>query len=157
MEVEIRKAILDDLPDLLRFEQGVINAERPHDPTLKPDPLHYYDIPTLIESDDTMLAVAVIGQRIVGCGYARIEPAKHYLKHKNRVYLGFMYVDPSYRGKGVIQEIIKVLGEWAITKGETELRLDVYHSNEAAIKAYEKAGFMRHMIEMRLSIDSKAD
>ena len=31
----VRKATLDDLPTLLLFEQGVIEAERPFDPTIK--------------------------------------------------------------------------------------------------------------------------
>lgn len=36
-------------------------------------------------------------------------------------------------------------------EGVTELRLEVYCLNESAIKAYEKIGFKRHMIEMRMN------
>jgi ribosomal protein S18 acetylase RimI-like enzyme len=32
------------------------------------------------------------------------------------------------------------------------MRLDVYENNIAAIKAYEKAGFTKHMVEMRRGI-----
>jgi GNAT superfamily N-acetyltransferase len=37
----------------------------------------------------------------IDAGYARIEQAKPYLKHTAYAYLGFMYVLPAYRGKGI--------------------------------------------------------
>ena len=46
--ITTRKASLSDLETLRRFEQGVINAERPFDPTLKKDHIQYYDIETMI-------------------------------------------------------------------------------------------------------------
>ena len=60
-----------------------------------------------------------------------------------------MYVDPSHRGKGINALIIEQLRQWSIWKGVSELRLDVYYGNLPAIRAYEKAGFKRHMVEMR--------
>lgn len=38
----IRKATLNDLETLRRFEQSVIDAERPFDPTLKREHTNYY-------------------------------------------------------------------------------------------------------------------
>jgi hypothetical protein len=32
------------------------------------------------------------------------------------------------------------------------MRLDVYYGNTDAIKAYEKAGFVKHMVEMRVGL-----
>ena len=43
-------------------------------------------------------------------------------------------------------------GSGGLSQNVTELRLDVYINNIAAIKAYEKAGFTSHMIEMRMSL-----
>ena len=39
--INIRKAHPDDLEKLLEFEQGIISAERPFDPTLKEGKIHY--------------------------------------------------------------------------------------------------------------------
>jgi len=61
-----------------------------------------------------------------------------------------MYVLPAYRGKGINKKIVQALQQWAVTQNVFELRLDVYYGNEPAIKAYEKIGFLKHMIEMRL-------
>ncbi|MCB0709147.1 MAG: GNAT family N-acetyltransferase [Chitinophagaceae bacterium] len=145
----IRKACLADLPTLFEFEQGVITAERPFDPTLKSGQIHYYDIEKMIAAPDVELLVAEINNEVVGSGYARIENAKPFLQHNRHAYLGFMYIMPQWRGKGINKKILDKLTEWVQQHNITELRLDVYQPNIAAIKAYEKAGFTKHMIEMR--------
>ena len=151
--ITIRPAQADDVEILLKFEQGVIAAERPFDPTLKPDPNHYYDIPEMIQDPSVELLVAEHDGQLIGSGYARIEKAKHYLQHKRHAYLGFMYVDPAWRGKNINQMIIEKLKQWSITKGITEMRLEVYCDNLSAIKAYERAGFSKLLIQMRMGID----
>ena len=93
--------------------------------------------------------VAELGGELIGSGYARIENAKPYLQHQQHAYLGFMYVAPAHRGKGINRMIMETLEAWARTQNITELRLDVYQQNDAAIKAYEKTGFIKHMIAMR--------
>ena len=135
---------------MLEFEQGVIKAERPFDVTLGADPITYYSLEELIVSDDTSLVVAEIKGRIIGSGYALIKPARHYLNHEFYSYLGFMFTLPDYRGKGVNTKIIERLKQWSDSKGLKEIRLTVYDENHNAISAYEKVGFKKHIIEMRL-------
>jgi ribosomal protein S18 acetylase RimI-like enzyme len=147
-----RPARLTDIDTLLVFEQGVIAAERPFDPTLKKDPIHYYDLQKMIEAADVELLVAVSGDTVIGSGYARIETAKHFVQHAQHAYLGFMYVLPQYRGRGVNKIIIEALAQWAASKNITELRLDVYQNNLPAINAYEKVGFTKLMVEMRMEV-----
>jgi len=151
-QLKIRAATMNDLPLLLAFEQGVITAERPFDPTLKKGPTAYYDIEELISADHVKLVVAEINKKLVGAGYARIERSKDYLQHKYHGYLGFMYVVPEHRRKNINHQILEVLAQWCASKNIHELRLQVYHDNEAALQAYEKAGFTKHLIEMRLEI-----
>lgn len=151
-QITIRKATFSDLETLFRFEQGVIEAERPFDSTLKDEQIHYYDIEGMIKSSHIELLVAESEGEVIGSGYARIENAKPYLKHGRHAYLGFMYVAPDHRGKGVNMKIIEALKDWVRLQNITELRLDVYHDNISAIKAYEKIGFTKHMIEMRLGL-----
>lgn len=150
--IKIRKAKLDDLKILLEFEQGIIAAERPYDPTLKEEKIHYYDIEKMILATDIEVVVAVIDKLIIGSGYARITEAKPYLNHKNYAYLGFMYTDPKHRGKGVNSKIIEELKNWCRSLNICELRLDVYNENPSAIKAYEKAGFKKHLVNMRIGL-----
>lgn len=148
----IRQATPSDKPTLLQFEQGVIEAERPYDPTLRREDTIYYDIDEMIRSPHTELLVAEVNGELAGCGYARIESSKQYLQHRQHAYLGFMYVTPQHRGKGINQKIVEALKDWSRVQGVHELRLEVYVQNESAIKAYEKIGFIRHMYEMRKSV-----
>ncbi|GAB2809284.1 GNAT family N-acetyltransferase [Ferruginibacter profundus] len=152
----VRKATADDIDTLLLFEQGVIAAERPFDITLKNDPICYYDIENMITADHIQLLVATLNDTVIGSGYARIENAKPFLRYRQYGYLGFMYVVPEYRGKGVNKLIIDALASWSASKNITELRLEVYHDNVAAIKAYEKTGFAKLLVEMRMEIKSNS-
>ncbi|SRR5665213_583889 len=150
-KIIIRKAALSDMETLLRFEQGVIWTERPFDTTLQAEPITYYNIEEMINSSHIELLVAEFEGKSIGSGYARIENSKHYLQHPKHAYLGFMYVEPEYREIGVNKKIIEALQAWSISKNITEMRLDVYYNNSIAIQAYEKVGFQKHMIEMRMA------
>jgi GNAT superfamily N-acetyltransferase len=95
--------------------------------------------------------VAEIDGEPVAAGYARIKQSeKVYFNFDRFAYLGFMFVLPQHRGKGINQLIIDRLKEWVRQQGLTEMRLQVYADNEGAIRAYEKVGFNKHMIEMRM-------
>jgi ribosomal protein S18 acetylase RimI-like enzyme len=153
-DITIREATESDLPTLHRFEQGVIDAERPFIPRLKKGAVHYYDLPFMLKADHIHLVVAEKNGEVIGSGYARIEEANHYLDHPQHAYLGFMYVEPAYRGQGVNSKVVDALVQWAIQRGITESVLDVYYENGQAIKAYEKAGFSRYLITMRKQISS---
>jgi GNAT superfamily N-acetyltransferase len=150
MSYILRKATKDDLDVLLSFEQGIITAERPFDPTLKPDTIHYYDLAYLIEHDDAQVLVVTYDDEVIASGYAKIKYAEEYYLHHAYSYLGFMYVKEAHRGKGINKIIIDGLLQWSEEKGLKEVRLQVYDDNASAIKAYEKVGFKQHMVEMRL-------
>ncbi|VAW11080.1 Acetyltransferase [hydrothermal vent metagenome] len=149
-EIVVREAVLEDLFTLLAFEQGVITAERPFDPTLAKDPITYYNLEEMILSDKAVVLVAVADKRIIASGFGKLKQAKPYLDHEIYAYLGFMFTHADYRGQGVNQHIVNELMKWSDSKGIKEVRLTVYTENIGAIKAYEKIGFKQYMIEMRL-------
>ncbi|MGB0930897.1 MAG: GNAT family N-acetyltransferase [Chitinophagales bacterium] len=150
----IRTATLNDLPTLLQFEQGVIEAERPYDVTLKEEKIYYYNIEEFITASHIELLVAELDGQLIGSGYARMrEETASKFKHQEYAYLGFMYVLPEFRGRGVNGMILEELKKWCKTQNLTELRLQVYHDNPNAIRAYEKAGFAKLMVSMRMKIE----
>ena len=150
--INFRPAEINDLPTLYEFEQGIISAERPYDPTLKIEHINYYDIRAMIESNDTEVIVALCNNEIIASGYVKINNAKPYLKFNQYGYIGFMYVKPEYRGKGISRKVIEKLKLWAQSRNLNELRLDVYEDNSKAVSAYEKFGFKKHLVEMRIEI-----
>jgi len=151
-QVTTRKATLKDLDILLDFEQNIIKAERPFDATLKDGHINYYDIAYMIGAAHIEVVVAESGGEIVGSGYARIQDAKIYLKHEKYAYLGFMYVKPEHRGKGVNKKVIEALEAWCLSQNIQEVRLEVYNDNQPAMRAYEKTGFSKNLVEMRKGI-----
>lgn len=151
--IKIRHADLNDLPILLAFEQEVIATERPMDIDLRRDEISYYDIAALIQSEHAAMLVAEEDGHIVGCGYAKIQDSKPWHVYDQHSYLGFMYTRPEFRGRGINKLIMEALFEWTKSKGVNHVALEVYESNFPAIRAYEKVGFDKRLIEMRMKLD----
>lgn len=151
--INLRQATVADLEILLQFEQNILEAERPFNSSIKPVDASYYDLKDMINDDNTLLLVAYIDNQIIGSGYAQIRPSKtSSLIHKTHSYLGFMYVETEFRGLGINNKIIDELIKWTKNQGVSNLYLDVYEGNKAAIRAYEKVGFSMSLVEMKLNI-----
>lgn len=148
----VRKATLTDLPVLLEFEQALIEAERPMDPTIRDTKISYYDISLFIKNEDSDVFVVELNTEIVASGYAKIKADRPYLKHDAIGYLGFMFVPEKHRGHGYNKLIMEALIKWCKARNIFELRLDVYGNNPAALRAYKKAGMTPYLINMRLDI-----
>jgi ribosomal protein S18 acetylase RimI-like enzyme len=153
--VTIREATIDDLKTLLDFEQGLIDAERPMDITLKREETKYYDLLYMIKEPTIYLVVAEIDGEQVGCGYARIIKARQCFQYEQFSYLGFMFTKPEHRGKGVNQKVMDALYDWSRSQGVNEVRLEVYPNNPAAIKAYQKSGMKECLVTMRIDLRDK--
>ncbi|KGL62601.1 GNAT family N-acetyltransferase [Polaribacter sp. Hel1_85] len=151
-EISLRIANIDDLQILLAFEQGVVEAEKPLDPFLGKGHLNYYNIPELIAAEHIHFLVAVSKNEVVACGYLRIDNSKIYQKNPQYGYIGFMFVKPSFRGQKISNLILDSLKKWAKEKALKELRLDVYNNNIGAIKVYERFGFAKSLVNMRMDI-----
>jgi ribosomal protein S18 acetylase RimI-like enzyme len=150
--ISIRTANLDDLETLLQFEQGVIEFERPLDSFLADGDLCYYNIPQLITSKKSHLIVGVLNDELVASGYIRLEGSKEYHKNPKHGYIGFIFVKPAFRGQRISSLILESLKDWAKEKDLKELRLDVYSNNVGAIKAYERFGLIKSLVNMRMDI-----
>ena len=154
-DVHIRSAREADLQTLLQFEQGIIRAERPYDHMLKPDPISYYDVGELIRSADAEVAVAECDGQLVGSGYVKRKASRHYLSPAWHAFIGFLYVDPAYRGRGINKRVLDHLYAWARDNDLPEVHLTVYPENASAVRAYEKAGFSPYLLEMRHNLDEQ--
>lgn len=148
--IQVREANQEDLKELLAFEQELIKAERPFDPTIRQDPVHYYDLAEILARDKAVVYIALIKDKVISCGSVTIREARPYLDHKEYANFGFMFTLPEYRGMGINKQIMQKCKSWALSRGYREIRLTVYSENESAIKAYEKVGFKKHIIQMRI-------
>ena len=150
LNFEIRTAVLEDLETLKKFEQEIISYERPFAPNLKKNPIIYYDIKDLIVRADAEVLVVVDDKLLVGSGYALIKKSPPYKDPDHYAYLGFMYVAPDHRGKGLNGALCTKLIDWAKNRNISDIQLDVYAQNKSALDAYAKIGFKPDLLKMRL-------
>jgi len=150
--ISIRKSQLSDLDKLLEFEQGVIASERPFDASLKESHITYYNLEKLITNENAQLVVVEHEGELIASGYAVLKKSEPFEKHDYFSYLGFMFVDPRYRRKGINKKIIDSLIDWSKSKGIVEIRLDVFDQNHSAVLAYEKLGFNKTSVKMRMEV-----
>jgi GNAT superfamily N-acetyltransferase len=148
----IRQATIEELDTLLSFEQGIIEYERSMLPDMMTGHFNYYDLKELIENDDSKVLVAAVDGKLVASGYAKLKKSLNYLTHEFHSFLGFMFVSPDFRGEGINGKIIDQLTIWSKKKGATVLCLTVFAQNQSGIRAYEKIGFDKNVIEMRKDI-----
>ncbi len=107
-DLNIRKALLEDKACLLHLEQKVVESERPYNSTIKSESAIYYDLNSLLTDDVSFVVVAEVNDKIIGTGYAQIRESKKSLKHNKHASLGFMYVEPEYRGLGINKLIMNL-------------------------------------------------
>lgn len=150
--MNVRKAEFKDRATLLSLEQKVVEAERPLNSSIRAKNAIYYDLDNLLIDKGSHLIVAELNNQIIGTGYAQIRTSKKSLKHSKHSYLGFMYVAPDYRGKGINKLILQHLIGWSKDQGTSDFYLDVYEGNDAAIRAYEKMGFVKSLVEMKINL-----
>jgi ribosomal protein S18 acetylase RimI-like enzyme len=153
VNIIIRKSQLSDLEKLLEFEQGVIASERPFDRSLKNHKITYYDLKKLMSNENAQLVVAEHEGELIASGYALLKKSEPFEKFDYFSYLGFMFVDPRYRRKGINKKVIDSLIDWSKSKGIDEIRLDVFDQNESAVSAYEKLGFSKTLVQMRIEVN----
>lgn len=150
MSYQLRPATIKDLPELLRFEQGIVEAERAFDSTLKEGELHYYDLAKMLENENAQVLVVALEGEIVASGFVQILPEPDYSKFDRYSSFRFMYVKEAHRNKGLNRMILDGLIAWSDSRNIREIKLHVYDENIPALNAYLKAGFKKTMVEMHL-------
>ena len=149
MNIKIRKATPEDLSILYDFEQQLIAVERPMDISLEQHKrINYYDISAYIDSETAQLYVATIENEIIASGYGLIKKNHPKFAYREHGYIGFIFVKDEFRGRGISKLIFKAIFDWFRTKNIKEVKLTVYEENPSAIRAYEKLGFKKNLIEM---------
>jgi putative acetyltransferase len=92
-----------------------------------------HDIHNLIEYLDTVV-VAYMDELPVGCGcFKKFD--------RETVKLKRMFVERSYRGKGIASEIIRQLESWAGELGYSRLVLETGTRQQEAINVYQRNGY----------------
>ncbi|MGR3766537.1 N-acetyltransferase family protein [Rossellomorea sp. NS-SX7] len=75
-------------------------------------------------------------------GWVQVDKSTDWVTGKEIGWINDVYVKKSFRGNGVATALLKQALKELKEMEYDEVRLNVYSSNEQAIKLYEKLGFM---------------
>jgi RimJ/RimL family protein N-acetyltransferase len=139
--VHIREARLPDVPGLLHYAHALFSERLP---TL----FEVEQLPSFaaeeafarpyIENEGWLLLIALVGTPIVGVlSFKRHEHPQ--LQHGGE--FGISVLAP-WRGRGIGSRLLDALAAWAPRHGIRRLELQVFANNPAAIRLYERNGYV---------------
>ncbi|OHD09166.1 MAG: hypothetical protein A3E77_15625 [Sphingopyxis sp. RIFCSPHIGHO2_12_FULL_65_19] len=91
------------------------------------------------------MAIEETGKRI---GYVNVREGSDDVLGEACGYIALLAVEREHEGKGVAQSLVKQAERWAKEMGFSRLALDVFASNEHALKFYERAGFQPETVRV---------
>lgn len=127
MNIHVRLAVLDDLPDLIKLEQQCFDTDQ-----LTPRRFKHW-----IQADNSFCLVAMVDETIVGYGLVIMRLASR----SARLYS--LAVDPDFRGRKIAQQLLLNLETLAINRDKLFMRLEVAENNKAAIEMYQHLGYKK--------------
>ena len=159
MELEYRKAALDDLEMLVKTRVEVLRAANKLDENVdmsevKKESRNYY-----LNSLENGLHTAYLvfdGNNFVGTGgisYYAVMPTFHNPTGQ-KAYIMNMYTRPEYRRKGIAAKTLDLLVQDAKSRGITAISLE---ATDMGRKLYEKYGFLDMKSEMELPFQKRTD
>ncbi|RJE19459.1 acetyltransferase [Aspergillus sclerotialis] len=84
--------------------------------------------------------LAMNGDEMVGVVVSKLEP--HH-GGPLRGYIAMLAVKEEYRGKGIATRLVRMAIDMMIERGADEIALETEITNTAAMKLYERLGFLR--------------
>jgi [ribosomal protein S18]-alanine N-acetyltransferase len=127
MNVKIETATIELLEKLYEIEKQSFQNEA----------FSKRQIGCLLKDFNSITLVARVSDEIVAFAIGRIE-------HEARKVYGHVFTletVPSYRRKGIAQELLKALEKMFVERGAVESRLEVREDNLFALSLYQKLGY----------------
>ncbi|PTX59149.1 hypothetical protein C8P63_11394 [Melghirimyces profundicolus] len=138
-DVVIRQASAQDAPELKKrlarvVQEGVYLDETPE---TMPDTREHERQIREIRDKGGMYAVVKVDGKIVGS--ARLKRGSKGMSHHTAKFR--TWLTPGYRGMGLGKKLMEYTIAWAKAHGIEKINLDVWETNDRAIRLYRKYGF----------------
>jgi len=144
MELEIREATIDNLEDILDFNQQLFDYDiEKFDKTLNcnwPSNNEKY-FRESIEKDDSLALVVFVDDKLVGYLIGGIKKPGDYRVIKQIAEIENMFILSEHRGKGVGVLLCEKFIGWAEKRGVKRVKVVASAQNKGAISCYKKCGF----------------
>ena len=153
--IDVHPALIQHLDGCMHAWTQLVNDQSSHDPRLNIKSMNDDDVRNFLRRLilDRRLIIAVESESIVGI--ATIAPDLNMLDHSGTVWnIADVWVEPSYRRRGIARSLVRVSEERALLDGATEIRLQVYVTNDAASMMYGQLGYRTIIRTMRKRLGS---
>lgn len=155
-DVLIRKATLDDVPQLMRLWKGLMAY---HDRRYgygrgifeyRPNKVAIYlkFLKKQLRRRNAAVFVAELDGKVVGDIMVQVNKLPRLFVHDKEAYIGEIVVDGRHRGKGIGTMLLKEGERWAKKKKMYSIALTVHTANQDALSVYRKSGFKGHHLKM---------
>jgi len=124
-----------DQPDVVALIDALDAYQKPLYP---PESYHGLDIDTLSQPNVKLAVVRTLQGVAVGCGAVVFSDGTYRYAELKR-----MYLHPECRGQGLAALLLEFLEQQALEHGYADCTLETGIHQPAAIKFYERAGYVR--------------
>ena len=107
-------------------------------------PLQYWVERLRVFGENSILFFAEHGNEFIGMGgvYRETTPKEHHT-----ATIVSLYVKEEWRGLHIAEALIQRLIQWALDHGISIVKLGVVSTNTAAVRCYERLGFIEYGLE----------
>jgi ribosomal protein S18 acetylase RimI-like enzyme len=152
MTVEIRRATLKDIKEILPVWGQLAVFHSTLDPVFTPSPQWSREygiyLRSLITRDDAIAVVAKDEGEVVGYAVGRVTMLPPFFQERYRGYIHDVFVKPQVRRHGVGRRLVDAILQWLRQQEVTLVELTVATNNEA-ITFWERLGFSVYMQQMK--------
>lgn len=156
-EVEITKATLDDIDNIIEIWKDVIKWHSSFDKdfTLDMEGTKNYRmmLNTALVDLSQIVLVAKLNQQVVGFLYGYLKKYSGFFRRRDVAHVSDIAVTPQYRSRGIGTLLMDYFVNYFAEKNNAdEITLYVHVQNERAIKFYKKHRFETKLLTMRKSL-----
>jgi len=153
---------LNDFETVARIDAGVYGLHTNARPDLfSQESTGILDLATfenILRDANSAVLVADVEGDVVGYLSVTLEDlhSRFWSPHKSRAEIDQMGVLPAFQKQGIGRALMQAAEDWAKGRHATQIRLNVYHFNEPAQKAYAKNGYSIERLMMSKSLAGDA-
>ena len=160
MAVEIRRATLDDIPELSRLVAALAAWEEALDSRARFDWDGIRDAPNwlklVLNREHHAIWVATSESRLVGHLWIRLKRQADGALPQSIGYISQAFMEESFRGRGLMKPMLEEAFEWFRNLGITVITLSVLHRNWVGVTAWHRLGFSDWREERRMDLKPRS-
>lgn len=154
--MEIREATIKDFDEILKIKLEAKEEEREFNQFLKPvrDVKEHYEkyLRNDLASEWRAVFIAENNSKLIGLVVGKIYRTLKISGYERSGYISNVYIKKEFRRKGIACKLVEEVIKWFKQRGATNITLEIYKSNKAAISLYHKFGFLEYYIMLKKKI-----